>query len=223
MAETNWYAIRAVPGSQRMARIIEASNDGLETPEQTAARERRKGESIIERNLRNEGIDVYMPSFWSITQHQRTNRMSERRFPLMVGYVFVNIAERDFEKVRRVEGVMCFMRPSPDRGPIAFRETDIGGLMLADFQKQQEWEREREARLVEGQKLRRNALNNRLGLIFPKGRRRKMPLRMAAEAAIDSLAPASRNHVLTILAELSAMDKEMEACRESSMKLYSAA
>lgn len=223
MAETNWYAIRAVPGSQRMARILEASNDQDETDEQKAKRERRKGESIIERNLRNDGIDVYMPSFWAIRQHQRTNRMSERRFPLMVGYVFVNIEERDFEKVRRVEGVMCFLRPSPERGPIVFREEDIGGLLLAEFQKQQQWEREREARLLEGQKHRRNALNKRLGLIFPKGRRQKVPLRMVAEAAIESLTPASRNHVLNILAELNAMDSEMEACRASSMKLYSAA
>lgn len=220
---TKWYAVRTVPGSQRMASSIQASNDQEETEEQKTARERRKGESIIERNLRNEGIEVYMPSFWSITQHQRTNRMSERRFPLMVGYVFVNIHERDFERVRRVEGVMCFMRPSQDRGPIAFREEDIGGLMLADFQKQQEWEREREGRLMEGQKQRRNALNKRLGLIFPKGRRQKVPLRMVAEAAIESLAPASRNHVLNIIAELNAMDSEMEACRASSMKLYSAA
>jgi len=223
MAETNWYAIRAVPGSQRMARVIEASNDEMETPEQKVARERRKGESIIERNLRNEGIDVYMPSFWAIRQHQRTNRMSERRFPLMVGYVFVNIAERDFEKVRRIEGVMCFMRPSPDRGPIAFRDTDIGRLMFDDFQAQQEWERDREARLLEGQKHRRNALNKRLGLIFPKGRRQKVPLRMVAEVAIENMPTASRNHVRAILAELNAMDKEMEACRASSIRLYSAA
>lgn len=223
MAETNWYALRAAPGSQRMARVIEASNDQEETEEQKVKRERRKGESIIERNLRNEGIDVYMPSFWAIRQHQRTNRMSERRFPLMVGYVFVNIAERDFEKVRRVEGVMCFMRPSPERGPIAFRDTDIGRLMFDDFQAQQEWERDREARLLEGQKHRRNALNKRLGLIFPKGRRQKVPLRMVAEAAIENMPTASRNHVRAILAELNAMDKEMEACRSSSIRLYSAA
>lgn len=223
MAETNWYCIRTAPGSQRMARAIEAVNDEAQTPEQIEARARRKGESIIERNLRNEGIDVYMPSFWAIRQHQRTNRMAERRFPLMVGYAFVNIAERDFEKVRGIEGVMCFMRPSQDRGPFVFRDTDIGRLMFADFQARQEWERDREERLIEGQKHRRNALNKRLGLIFPKGRRQKVPLRMVAEAAIESMPAASRNHVLAILAELNAMDKEMEACRTGTTRLYSAA
>jgi hypothetical protein len=44
-----------------------------------------------------------------------------------------------------------------------------------------------------------------------------------AETAIDGLAPASRQQVLMILNELKAMDKEMEACRVSSMALYSAA
>ncbi|WP_245505206.1 transcription termination/antitermination NusG family protein [Neorhizobium sp. S3-V5DH] len=204
-----------------MATILEPAND--ETEEERLQRERRKGESVIERNLRNENIDVYMPSFWTITQHQRTNKMREKRFPLLVGYVFVNIHQRDFEKVRGVEGVMCFMRPSPDRGPIAFRDTDIGSLMFADFQKQQEWEREREERLIEAHSYRRNALNKRLGLVFPKGRRKNIPLRAMAEAAINDLAPASRQQVLAILAELQAMDKEMEACRESSMSLYSAA
>ncbi len=221
MADTNWYAVRAVPGAQRMARAIEPAND--ETEEQKASRERRKGESVLERNLRNEGIDVYMPSFWTITQHQRTNRMSEKRFPLLVGYAFVNIPQRDFEKVRGVEGVMCFMRPSPDRGPIAFRDTDIGSLMFADFQAQQTWEREREQRLVTAQGFRRNVLNKRLGLVFPKGRRKNVPLRIMAETAIESLAPASRQQVLIILNELKAMDKEIEACRASSMALYSAA
>ena len=223
MAETNWYAIRTVPGSQRMAPILEADNDRYETEEEKAARERRKGESLVERNLRNEGIDVYMPSFWAITQHQRTNKMREKRFPLLVGYAFVNIEQRDFERVRGVEGVMCFMRPSPDRGPIVFRDTDIGALMLADFQAQQDWEREREARLAQVQGFRRNLLNKRLGLIFPKGRRKNIPLRVMAETAIESLTPASRQQVLSILNELKAMDKEMEACRASSMALYSAA
>ncbi|WP_018900406.1 transcription termination/antitermination NusG family protein [Rhizobium sp. 2MFCol3.1] len=221
MAETNWYAVRTVPGAQRMATVLEPAND--ETEAERLKRERRKGESIVERNIRNEGIEVYMPSFWTITQHQRTNKMSERRFPLLVGYAFVNIGESDFERVRNIDGVLAFIRPSFDRGPIKFRDTDIGSLMFADFQKQQEWERQREERLTLSQAHRRNALNKRLGLIFPKGRRKKLPLRMMAEAAIDELAPSSRHHVLRILNELKAMDNEMEACRASSTALYSAA
>lgn len=221
MTETQWYAVRAVPGSQRMATVLEPAND--ETEADKKARDRRKGESIIERNLRNEGVDVYMPSFWGTIQHQRTNKMIERRFPLLVGYAFVNIEQSDFERVRNIDGVLSFVRPSFDRGPIVFRDTDIGSLMFADFQQQQQWEREREQRLTLSHSHRRNTLNKRLGLIFPKGRRKKVPLRMLAEAAIDELAPASRQHVLSILNELKAMDEEMDACRASSSHLYSAA
>lgn len=219
--QTAWYAVRAVPGAQRMAKVLEPAND--ETEEQKLQRERRKGESILERNLRAEGIDVYMPSFWDITQHQRTNKMIERRFPLLVGYAFVNIDQGDFERVRNIEGVSSFVRPSSDRGPIVFRDTDIGSLMFADFQARQQWDREREQRLTLAHSHRRNSLNKRLGLIFPKGRRKKVPLRMLAEAAIDELAPASRQHVLSILNELKAMDEEMDACRARSSHLYSAA
>ncbi|MGF6157788.1 transcription antitermination factor NusG [Ensifer sp. KUDG1] len=219
--QTSWYAVRAVPGSQRMATVLEPAND--ETEADKKARDRRKGESILERNLRNEGIDVYMPSFWDITQHQRTNKMIERRFPLLVGYAFVNIEQSDFERVRNIDGVLSFVRPSFDRGPIVFRDTDIGSLMFADFQQRQQWERQREERLTLSHAHRRNTLNKRLGLIFPKGRRKKVPLRMLAEAAIDELAPASRQHVLSILNELRAMDEEMDACRASSSHLYSAA
>lgn len=221
MAETNWYAVRAVPGSQRMARPMAPANDLTE--EQKAMLEKRKGESILERNLRNEGINVYMPSFWTITQHQRTNRLMEKRFPMLVGYAFVNIHAGQFEQVRAVDGVMCFLRPTPDRGPIAFRDTDVGSLMFAAFERQQLWEREREEQLAKAQEPRRNQLTKNLGLIFPKGRRKKLPVRMVAEAAIDSLSPASRQHVLKILSELNAMDQEMEACRKSTSALYSAA
>ncbi len=221
MAETQWYAVRSVPGAQRMATILDPANDETET--EKLARERRRGESILERNLRGEGVDVYMPSFWDVTQHQRTNKLIERRFPLLVGYAFVNIEQRDFERVRNIEGVLSFVRPSFDRGPVVFRDTDIGSLMFADFQKQQQWEREREQRLTLSHAHRRNSLNKRLGLIFPKGRRKKVPIRMMAEAAIDELAPASRQHVLLIFNELRAMDEEMEACRARSTHLYSAA
>lgn len=223
MAATKWYCIRTIPGAQRMAPSIDAANDENETEEKKAERKRRKGESIIERNLRNEGIDVYMPAFWSVVQHQRTNRMMEKRFPFLVGYAFVSVQDGDWERVRKVDGVMCVMRPTPERGPYAFRDTDIGALMFAEFERQKQYEIEREGKIQEAQKHRRNALNKRLGLILPKGRRKKVPLRMMAEAAIDSLKPSTRQQVLLILNELKAMDNEMDACRSSSIDIYSAA
>jgi hypothetical protein len=63
--KSRWFAVRAVPGTQRMAKLI----NGMP--------EARQGESVIERNLRNEGIDVYMPSVRVMVRHQRTRRVIE--------------------------------------------------------------------------------------------------------------------------------------------------
>lgn len=167
----------------------------------------REGESIIERNLRNEGIDVYMPSFWQDVKHQRTNKVVAKRFPLLVGYVFVNIADGEFEKVRRTEGVMCFLRSSRDGGPVRFNEADdIGCLMLADMERKSIYEREREEKQRVADVQRRNALNRQLGLILPKGRRKKVSMRYAAEQAMDELLPATRERVLLILKELDGLE-----------------
>lgn len=58
---SNWYAVRAKPGTQRMARPLPIPANITEKERIEA--DRRKGESILERQLRQEGIDVYMPSF----------------------------------------------------------------------------------------------------------------------------------------------------------------
>jgi len=89
-----YEAIRVKPGYQRMAKAIEGC------PED------RRGESIIERNLRNANIDVYMPAFWKELRKHRSRKLVERRMPLLVGYVFVRRDPRDgFDPVREVDGV----------------------------------------------------------------------------------------------------------------------
>src|SRR5215217_3687729 len=77
MSRAAWYAIRTGIGAQRMA----AANPALP--------DSRIGESIIERNMRDKGLDIFMPSFWVETKHRRTNSIIERRLPLLVGYAFV--------------------------------------------------------------------------------------------------------------------------------------
>lgn len=195
LSKTRWYAVRAMPGSQRMA----CANPN--------APDHRKGESIIERSLRNEGIDVYMPSFWKDVRHQRTNKVMGKRFPLLVGYAFVNITEADFERVRCTDGVMCFLRPSPDLPPAAFRDAeDIGVLMLADEERKIAYEAERAEKEKLANQHRRNSLNHHLGLILPKGRRRKISLRYHAEQTMHGLSPVLRSKVSEILAELEKLD-----------------
>lgn len=196
IVSAKWYAVRAMPGTQRMAAA---------TP-RPIEQQRRIGESIIERNIRNEGFDVYMPAFWRDIKHQRTNKIMAKRFPLLVGYVFVNIRESDFERVRRTDGVMCFLRPSPDLPPASFRDEVIGALMLADMEAKRGYDIEREEREKLAKQHRRNALNRQLGLILPKGRRKKVSVRYAAEQAMNELSPAIRERVLLILKELEGLE-----------------
>lgn len=60
MMRTEWYAIKARPGTQR-----KASPPRGETEE-------GKGQFIIERSLRNAGFEVFMPSFRRDIKHHRT-------------------------------------------------------------------------------------------------------------------------------------------------------
>lgn len=119
MAE-RWYTIRAMPGSQRTAKVI----DGLP--------ESRSLESVLERNLRNEGFKVFMPTVHYEARHHRTKKWIERRYPLLVGYAFVDLCGGHFEDVRRVEGVMCFLRRSMTSGPYEMPAREIRSLMAVE-------------------------------------------------------------------------------------------
>lgn len=196
IVSAKWYAVRAMPGTQRMAAA---------TP-RPIEQQHRIGETIIERNIRNEGFDVYMPAFWRDVKHQRTNKIMAKRFPLLVGYVFVNIRERDFERVRRTDGVMCFLRPSPDLPPASFKDEDIGALMLVDMEAKRGYDIEKEEREMLAKHHRRNALHRQLGQLLQKGRKRRISMRYAAERAIGHLSPDRRERVLLILKELEGLE-----------------
>lgn len=189
-ATKSWYAIRTKPGYQRVARMIED------------AEERRKSETIIERNLRNDGIDVCMPSFWFETRHHRTNRIVERRLPLLVGYTFVHIAEAQFEKVRDVDGVMCFLRLSLEYGPTRFRDRDLEQLVFDDFERGQRFRFEQHCRVEEAKSHRVFQLRSNLRKFLPKGRGVRINMRAQAEKALQTMEGAAKERVVAILREL---------------------
>jgi len=72
-----WYAVKTRPGTQRQAkpRVGEAAD--------------RKGEFIIERNLRDAGFDIFMPSTYREIRHHKMEELIVNRFPLLVGSSFV--------------------------------------------------------------------------------------------------------------------------------------
>ncbi|RVI88907.1 hypothetical protein CN190_10090 [Sinorhizobium meliloti] len=97
-------------------------------------------ESIIERNCRKDGFDIFMPSFYTELRHHRTKQILQKRFPFLVGYGFVSLPRLNFEELRRVDGVVCFLRGAnygplefPDgyhRGPVLRRSRATAGLPL---------------------------------------------------------------------------------------------
>ena len=134
-AGTYWYAIRVKPGFQRMASKWDAAN------------EEHRLESIIERNLRTEGIECFMPSFRIETKHHRTKQWMEKRFPMLVGYAFVNLPRMNFEEVRAIDGVMCLLKPVKEMPPVSFSLDDIGSLMDAEHEAYERFLKQRAQRI----------------------------------------------------------------------------
>lgn len=118
MAAEQWYVIRCAPGSQRNAKASVGTPGALE--------------SIIERNFRNEGIDLFMPTVHYEVRHHRTKKWIERRYPLLTGYAFVDMAGHQFEDIRQIEGVMCFLRRSRMSGPYRMPSEDIDAMRAVE-------------------------------------------------------------------------------------------
>jgi hypothetical protein len=207
-----WYAIRVAAGGQRMARAV------------ANATEERVGETLLERECRERGFTVFMPSFWTVVRHQRTNKLIEKRFPLLVGYAFVRIMGRDLDRVRQLNHVAYFLYGGGHYGLASFSDADIAQLYVAELEKRDQHVTMKLNGEADVRKHKRKTLNHQLGLIFPKGRRKRMPLRIMASAAINSLSPKAKDRCLSILKELEALDiEEAAACKGGVGTLDSAA
>ncbi|MNE26885.1 Transcription antitermination protein RfaH [compost metagenome] len=202
-----WYAVRVTPGLQKMAAAIEAPKD--ETERGQAERFSRRGETIVERNLREAGIDVYMPAFWQEVRKHRSRKLVERRYPLLVGYAFIR---RDpglgFDPVRDVDGVSCVVRTSEAAGPAEFREEDIRMIMVEMFKRELRYRYDRFNAIENARHQRTKGLYADLGRMLPKGRSRTESLRSHADRMIRSLAEGKKARVLGILAQLNELDED---------------
>lgn len=204
--DENWYAVRVAPSSQRVARAITLPESATER--ERAEADRRKGESIVERQLRQKGIDLYMPAFWEEIRAHRGHKMRARRLPLFPGYVFIRRDPRlGFKPVKEeVEGVIDFV--SVKQRPVIFSEDDIRFLMIQMFDREQAFRFQRAHRVEEARFKRKQTLNAELGRHLPRGRGRKVSLRIHAEACINSLPVASRKRVLGIMSALDGLEQE---------------
>ncbi|OOG61962.1 transcription termination/antitermination protein NusG [Sinorhizobium sp. A49] len=100
----SWYAIKTRPGTQRLA-----------TP-RVGETEDRKGEFIIERNLRNADFEIFLPSTQIVYKHHKTKKTLEKRAAMLVGYAFIYMP-RSFYELSQVDGVSAVLgiagRPMP--------------------------------------------------------------------------------------------------------------
>lgn len=128
----SWYAIKTRPGTQRQA-----------TP-RIGETEDRRGEFIIERNLRDADIEIYMPSFRKDIKHHRTKELIERRFAMIVGYSFVYLPTSDFYRLSRVDGVTSILGVAGY--PTRISNFDVEGIRDAEAMAGAALDRERDAR-----------------------------------------------------------------------------
>jgi len=150
-----WFAIKARPGTQRMAKPRFTEDVS------------RKGEFIIERNLRDAGFDVFMPSTVREVRHHRTDEYMVKRFPLMVGYAFVR-SPRDFYALSDCDGVSAILGVAGC--PLRINTNDIEDIRTAEEQEIEAMERRRAARIAKEKKESRKLTRREVREMYPKHR-----------------------------------------------------
>ncbi|NZD53536.1 transcription termination/antitermination NusG family protein [Rhizobium leguminosarum] len=159
-----WFAVKAAPGFQRCPSIIDGDSRNRTGNDDGG----RKLDSVVERNLKNEGFEVFMPSYRMEVRHHRNKRWIEKRFPTFVGYLFVNIGPDDFRTVEEVTGVSKILRftRSNDEGamPFAFPQETIDRLRYIAWEQEQNFlvaraRRQREEEIEQEQRSRGKPVN----------------------------------------------------------------
>ncbi|MDC7745012.1 transcription termination/antitermination NusG family protein [Rhizobium binxianense] len=158
-----WFAVKAAPGFQRCPSIIHG--DSRKSTDKDGG---RQSDSIVERNLKNEGFEVFMPSYRLEVRHHRNKRWIEKRFPTFVGYLFVNIGPHDFRTVEEVTGVSRILRFTRSNGsgtmPFAFPQETIDRLRYIAWEQEQNFlvaraRRQREEEIEQEQRSRGKPVN----------------------------------------------------------------
>lgn len=151
-----WYAVKTRPGTQRQAkpRIGQAAD--------------RSGEFIIERNLRDAGFDVFMPSTVREIRHHKTEEYIVKRFPLMVGYSFVN-APHSFWALSECDGVSAILGVAGM--PMRINTASIQSIRDAEEKEVEAMERRRLIRIQKEKQMSRKLTRREARELFPKNRR----------------------------------------------------
>lgn len=202
-----WHAVRVKPGSQRMARVLKDDD----TPEH------KLGETILERECRQEGIHVFMPAVWLCVLKHRSRKFVRRRLPLFTGYAFVNITPGDYEKVRKdVDSITAFLRQSRYSAPAIFAENLISRFALEDFERYQsaryEQAHKQEALRVDRIRKIRDEQNGMRHKIVGKGRRRNKMFAAEVEKYVEEQDSETQ-------ARWKALARELKSLEETDMPI----
>lgn len=76
---THWYIAKLKPGAGRVAK------DRIGLPDE------RRDETVAERSIRDAGFECYFARMRKEIIHHRTRQIIVRRFPLLMGYIFVQL------------------------------------------------------------------------------------------------------------------------------------
>jgi transcription antitermination factor NusG len=111
-AEGHWYAVRTMPGFQAPHR------ERWPEPNASALQGKQRGRgyiiasaitpdrSKIEANLDDAGFVHYMPAeYVAVRKRQKAGLYELRRFALLKGYIFVELADRDWLRLYDVPGI----------------------------------------------------------------------------------------------------------------------
>ncbi|MCV9943009.1 transcription termination/antitermination NusG family protein [Rhizobium sp. BT-175] len=159
-----WFAVKTAPGFQRCPSIIDGDSRKPADKDDGG----RKLDSIVERNLKNEGFEVFMPSYRLEVRHHRNKRWIEKRFPTFVGYLFINIGPDDFRTIEEVTGVSKILRFTRSDGsgtmPFAFPQATIDRLRYIAWEQEQNFlvaraRRQREEEIEQEQRSRGKPVN----------------------------------------------------------------
>lgn len=143
-----WYAIKTRPGSQRVYD--------------------HEHETAVERNLRQRGFNVYLPSTWREVKHKRTGQYITKRFPLMVGYAFV-YKPRNFLALSQTSGVSAILGVAGM--PMNIPQHVIDRIKSAEEAERDAMERRKEFRIAREKKEGRQLTRKEAKEMFPNSKR----------------------------------------------------
>lgn len=197
-AKEEWYAIRARPGSTR-----QASDSTRYTPD-------RLYETLLERNLRNGGFEVFMPSGKIEIKHHRTKKWIDKRFPLLPGYAFVNLPDHEFAKVESVEGVGRVLRVA--WRPYRFTDETIAALRLADWEAAQNHDMNKARRIREEEISAKHLSRNQVKEMYPRGHKFTLSKSASFGAGFTArvLGPATQGRVKALIETLNGIVSTMD-------------